>query len=502
MNLRSRLALTTIAATLPMIFALGLLDVGAQQRAAEAELTAMVTRRLTEPAAREQCEARPADFGRPPAAADTHRAPHFAQPAGRLPPDAPASQPSVGGPPPGPPPIRQHREPAAFFAYDASLRSRDPKAPLLDAAEVSVLEPGDVSSQSRFTSQNVRVLLRTPWQGGPCAYVLATGTREPWLGALLPPTRIWLAPVCVLFLAALLSMGPLVRRVRRLTGQVKQLAARDYAGDLRVTGNDEIAELGRAFDAAARTVRAELAQKAEEQQALRDYVANTTHDLMIPLTVLQGHVAALRERAPGGDATMEKSLAGAMQESHYIASLVNNLGVMAKVDRARPVFQPGDVNLNDLVTRVVARHKPIARELGVELEAALPEHALTTTGDVTLLEQAVSNIVYNAVRYNHFGGHVAVVLEESVGGFVLQVIDDGTGLSDTELCRIAERGYRGNQARTRAPAGQGLGLSIAARVAELHGFALGFARSEYGGLGVKLEGPRPLGPPSGFDATS
>jgi two-component system, OmpR family, sensor histidine kinase BaeS len=108
---------------------------------------------------------------------------------------------------------------------------------------------------------------------------------------------------------------------------------------------------------------------------------------------------------------------------------------------------------------------------------------------VTLIEQAVSNVIHNAVRYNHAGGHVAVVLEPIEGQrFRLTVIDDGPGVSDEDLRRLGERRYRANEARTRSPGGQGLGLSIAREVAARHGVDMQIRRSEAGGLQVQLEG--------------
>jgi signal transduction histidine kinase len=111
--------------------------------------------------------------------------------------------------------------------------------------------------------------------------------------------------------------------------------------------------------------------------------------------------------------------------------------------------------------------------------------------DLTLLEQAVSNLTYNAVRYNHVGGHVAVIVEpESTDRFLVRIVDDGPGIPDADLAKLAQRGARGNEARTRAPEGQGLGIDIARRAAEIHEFDLTFLRSEYGGLEVRLSGRR------------
>lgn len=130
--------------------------------------------------------------------------------------------------------------------------------------------------------------------------------------------------------------------------------------------------------------------------------------------------------------------------------------------------------------------------MGHAVDYAVPETPVYVDGDVTLVEQAVSNIVGNAVRYNRPSGHVAVVLESSDAPprFSLRITDDGPGVPDDELGHLAERHFRGPEARTRRPDGLGLGLDIARHVAERHRFALQFARSVYGGLEVTLRGPR------------
>jgi signal transduction histidine kinase len=217
--------------------------------------------------------------------------------------------------------------------------------------------------------------------------------------------------------------------------------------------------------------------------------------VMIPLTVLQGHLAALQAKLAAGEAIERGVVVSAMDEAHYIASILHNLAVVAKLDAGEPQLQRGPVDLNALVARVIGRHRPIARQLRVSLDSAPPDEPLTAQADVTLLEQAVSNLVYNAIRHNKAGGHVAVILEagDDAANFRISVVDDGPGIPAHELARITERGFRGDAARSRAPEGQGLGLHITHRVAALHGFSLTFQASEYGGLHVVLAGPRGRG---------
>jgi len=377
--------------------------------------------------------------------------------------------------------------PLVLFAYDRSLHSQNPKAPVVPETLIQAVRDQEHAAR-RYVLDGRRIveaLVPMPWSDGPCAMVLARGPSAP-RRLNVPPVRAWVIPMLVGFAALLLAVGPIVARVRRLTEAVQRSARTGYTGGVPVGGRDEIADLARAFDDASRQIRAQLADRERREQALREFLANTTHDMMIPLTVLQGHLAALDQRADPGAAAI---ISAAMDEAHYMASLMHNLAIAAKLDADAPRVLRGPVDLNALIGRVVARHTPIARQLEVGLDAALPEEPVITDGDVTLLEQAVSNVVYNAIRHNRKAGHVAVILERAGGErFRLQVIDDGPGIPADELSRLLERGFRGGAARTRVPEGQGLGLHITFRVAQLHDLKLDLGPSPYGGLQVDLVG--------------
>jgi signal transduction histidine kinase len=214
---------------------------------------------------------------------------------------------------------------------------------------------------------------------------------------------------------------------------------------------------------------------------------------MIPLTVLTQHLASLRAgvrtREP---AELDEVVARAMDEAHYLAALIHNLSVAARVDVAEPRLERAAIDLNARVARVVARHRPVAAERGIELDSGVPEAPVIAAADLTLLEQAVSNVVYNAIRYNRRGGHVAVVLDGDDGRFVLRVLDDGPGIPPPDLGSLIRRGFRSDAARTRTTGGHGghgIGLHITHTVAKLHAYQLVFKNREPSGLEVELTGP-------------
>jgi len=362
-----------------------------------------------------------------------------------------------------------------YAAYGPDFVSRNPRAPDFPPALRRKLEDGaKVAIEGRWVG------LRMNWSEGPCCIVLA------WRPGDEPVSRAGDlvgtgALICAaLLLAVLLAAAPIVRRIRRLERDVRAAAAEGYGAAVPVTGRDEIAALARAFNEAGGEIMAHVDEVERREATLRRFLANTTHDVMTPLTVLQGHLDELPE---------DERVAAARHEADYMSSLLHNLSAAAKLEAGGAQIQRDPVDLNELVGRVAARHRPVADRRGVQIEYALPGDAAVAAGDVTLLEQAVGNVVHNAVRYNRPGGRVALVLAVEDGRFHLKVMDDGPGVPDEDLPHLGERRFRGEEARTRRPDGQGLGLSITREVAARHGFALTFARNDDGGLDVTVSGP-------------
>lgn len=498
MKLRTRLVITATSAMFPVVLALFWYDAQVKHDVAKERLLEVVTSQMSRD--RAICEADPEHWGGVhlgPSARDP-RPPMGLHPHGEPPPLPPNglswSDPNHRPLPPPDHPGRPDRgprraEPAIAYAYGDDFLSKNPASPAISTDLRQVVAGTSVAETWFFwPTERIEILVRMPWKTGPCAYVFARGTTDASWGAILPENPFWLLPVLSVLAAILLAIGPVVGRIRRLTDAVRRSAANGYSLDVardHRRAPDEIDQLAEAFDAASHEVRAALAEKESREKALREFVANTTHDVMVPLAVLQGHLSTLRERENGEGNAAASVLVSAMNEAHYLGSLIHNLAVAARLESSDVTLQRTPVDLAALIARVVARHRPIAKQLEITIDSAVPDGKNIVSADVTLFEQAISNVAYNAVRYNRPGGHVAIVLEEpDENGFVLRILDDGPGIAPEQRSRLVERGYRGDAARTRAPDGQGLGLHIAFRAAELHGYEMNLQSSEAGGLEV------------------
>jgi signal transduction histidine kinase len=487
-KLRPRLALTVLVAAVPLVALAQVLREGVERRAAVLGLAESARARM-EAGGKELCERFPESFRDPPPW--TGSSPELSDgsfPGDSTPPGqrrAP-SLPFPSGPlQPRPPRIE-------MFAYGPDFVSANPDAEPFPAEYRRALEAGE-REVGQITDEGdgceIEAAVRMTWDTGPCAVMLAW--RHDDRPALRPRDEITYAAGIVggLLLAVLVAAGPVERRVRRLAAGVRRSAAEHYREPVRIEGRDEVAELARAFNAAGSEVRDHIEVLSARERSLRDFVENTTHDVMLPLTVLQGHLCSLRDAIEAGKPGVRVNVRDALEELDYLASLLQNLGAAAKLEAGHPDVRRDRFSWNALVERVVLRHTTIAREKDVELDYAVPEAEIASFGDVTLVEQALSNVVHNAVRYNKSGGHVAVVLETESNRFTVRVLDDGPGVPFQDLARIVERTFRGDAARKRHPGGTGLGLSIAKDVADRHGFLFELRRAETGGLEVLVGGP-------------
>jgi signal transduction histidine kinase len=493
MKLRGRLAWIVLATTAPLVAGAAFAMNTVWDRFTINTLREVVLFRM-ENGGREDCEKSPASFvlPRPPAPAD--RANTQGRDGERGPEHGMASPRELGHFAPGL--LIPAAQRAEIYAFAATFESANPKAPPFPSELRAALEAG-ADSADAFTGDGSRrileLALRMPWRDGPCAVVLARqdarrdarAAHDLVVGSALVGIG--------LVVAVLLAAGPAVARIRALAAAVRRSSEEKWRKPVEARGSDEIAELARAFNVAAAEVRTHVDALERREQTLREFVANTDHDLTTPLTVLLGQLADMRARIEAGEAVDAASIREAGREADYMASLLRNLGVAARLEAGEPEAARAPVELNALVARVVARHRPIATSAGVALEFAVPEEVVLVDGDETLLEQAASNLVHNAVRHNRAGGHVAVTLEApkvAADTFVLSVSDDGPGLGEEERARLSARDAAREIVHPRAADRGGLGLRIVRKIAAKHGMRFELRSRDGGGLVAEIRGAR------------
>ena len=198
----------------------------------------------------------------------------------------------------------------------------------------------------------------------------------------------------------------------------------------------------------------------------RQFVGDASHELRTPLTALQVSLDSVRADPDASPSDYRQLADEAAAATARMRRLVEDLLALAETDRPATL---GPVSLTSIVEMVVEEMEPLAEQRSISLTTTVPA-GLVVLGDQLGLRRAVTNLVDNAIRYNHEGGHVVVEPAPSPPGWIsVAVRDDGVGITPAEQSRIFDRFYRVDRSRSRAEGGSGLGLSIVTKIATEQG---------------------------------
>lgn len=271
------------------------------------------------------------------------------------------------------------------------------------------------------------------------------------------------ASIVGLLIGVALAVGfarTVARPLQEMVHASHRLAAGHYAERVTVPKVSDLAELAVAFNA--------MAGELEKTERLRrDLIANVAHELRTPLSCLQGNLEALRDGVFEPDPTLLADLHG---EALRLGVVLDELQNLAMAEAGLAIHDLTAVDLADLVARVVRLLRAEFVRKGVTLHEKFPDALSPVQADAARLEQVITNLLTNALKFTPDGGQVSISANQWGDGTVeLVIADTGIGLPSEELNRIFDRFYRAASARRSSPAGAGLGLAIARAIVEAHG---------------------------------
>lgn len=276
-------------------------------------------------------------------------------------------------------------------------------------------------------------------------------------------------------LAVLAALGGfrITRRAFRPVTQMAETAraigtGSDLSQRIETDGRgDELNQLGD-------TMNEMLARLQASFEAERQFSSDVSHELRTPIAVIRSQCEfALSGQA--GEEEKREAFEAVLKQSERMNSIVSRLLLLSRAENGKFVPEREPVELNVLCETVCEELEAMAAERQVEL--AWNTEELQITGDETLLIRMVNNLVSNAIRYNRPGGSAEVSLRKRGKYAVLTVRDTGIGIRREDLGQIFNRLYRAD--RSRSSEGTGLGLSMAAWIARVHGGSIR-AESVYG----------------------
>ncbi|MFI8211821.1 MtrAB system histidine kinase MtrB [Streptomyces werraensis] len=295
--------------------------------------------------------------------------------------------------------------------------------------------------------------------------------------------------VVLLGAIAWLVVRQVVTPVRMAAGIAERLSAGRLQERMKVTGEDDIARLGEAFNKMAQNLQLKISQLEDLSRMQRRFVSDVSHELRTPLTTVRMAADVIHEAREDFDPVTARSAELLADQLDRFESLLADLLEISRFDAGAAALEAEPIDLREVVRRVVTGAEPLAERKGTAIKVVGDQQPVVAEADARRVERVLRNLVVNAVEHGE-GRDVVVKLAAAGGAVAVAVRDYGVGLKPGEATRVFSRFWRADPARARTTGGTGLGLSIALEDARLHGGWLQAWGEPGGGSQFRLTLPR------------
>ena len=335
----------------------------------------------------------------------------------------------------------------------------------------SVLEDGD--AYARITLDNkeyfivgTAIVAPSYYQGtndviGSVFAIVESGTSA-LVSAVM---RIFIIVAAVCLLAGFIMIYVLTKRMitplRQMSAAAKRFAVGDFSYRVKITSNDELADLGYAFN--------EMADALDKlENSRRSFVANVSHELKTPMTSIAGFIDGILD----GTIPKEKQdyyLKIVSDEVRRLSRLVVAMLNMSKMESGDFEMKPKNYNISDQIIHILLTFEQKIEKKNIEIRGLDNIKPYRVNADTDMIYQVIYNIFDNAVKFTNENGYIEVSLREKGEFIEVSIKNSGEGIDESELSRVFERFYKVDKSRSLDAKGAGLGLYIVKMMVEMHG---------------------------------
>jgi two-component system phosphate regulon sensor histidine kinase PhoR len=215
----------------------------------------------------------------------------------------------------------------------------------------------------------------------------------------------------------------------------------------------------------------DVTRVAHLEEMRKDFVANVSHELKTPLTVINGYIEVLETTTLDAPPIVNKALSEMGSQTKRMQVLIEDLLILSRIESSSDRIFENVIDMQAMFEQIelesIALNKNRQHKIKFNIDKDLHVYGVETE-----LRSACSNLIFNAMHYTPQGGKIEVIWKQKANGAYFAVIDNGDGIEDKHLRRLTERFYRVDKARSRTTGGSGLGLSIVKHVLHHHNTSL------------------------------
>ena len=252
--------------------------------------------------------------------------------------------------------------------------------------------------------------------------------------------------------------------ITRITESANRMAKGDYTTKFEGGSCMEVDELARALTYAEHEI-----SKADMMQ--RDLIANVSHDLRTPLTMLKAYAEMIRDLSGDNPVKREAHLKIIIDETDRLAALVNDILDLSKLENGTQKLEMQQIDVSEWLADIIQRYKGVSEQMGYHISFT-PDESCTVSCDTSKMERVVCNLINNAINYTGDDKQVFVSQINMKDAVRIEVRDTGQGIEEDKIKKIFDKYYR-SENHKREVVGTGLGLSIVKAILKLHNCSFG-----------------------------
>ena len=292
------------------------------------------------------------------------------------------------------------------------------------------------------------------------------GLREAvWEGLRILFISLLAAAVLGMLLAVLFSWR-FTKPLNIMKNIAERLAERDYSARSNISQQDEIGELARTLDELAGRLQLADEESQKLEKLRREFIANISHELRTPVTVIRGSLEALRDGVVTEQEDVQEFHEQMYKESLFLQRLINDLLDLSRLQNTDFPIEKAPLNMVDVIHDAVRSSRQLGAEKRLQITSSVDEDCYMLNGDYGRLRQMLMVFLHNSIKFSPEGSELRLELE----GNRLKIIDHGCGIKPEDVPHAFDRFYKARNEHNKS--GSGLGLAIAKQIAQRHDMEL------------------------------